>query len=67
MELAHKMNDELIPVLHLTALQFTPLVSLQLQFCPFLTLFVWQHIIYFTLEINYFSENLIKLESFVYL
>lgn len=30
------------------------------SFVPFLTLFVWQHIIYFTLEINYFSENSLK-------
>ena len=35
----------------------TGLYSYSFDIVPFLTLFVWQHIIYFTLEINYFSEN----------
>lgn len=33
------------------------LYSCSFDSVPFLTLFVWQHIIYFTLVINYFSEK----------
>lgn len=59
----HKKHTEVIPE---TALQpnsahtthySTDLCSYTFDIVPFLTLFVWQHIIYFTLEINYFSEN----------
>lgn len=38
----------------------TDLSAVSLDIVPFLTLFVWQHIVYFTLEINYFSENKFK-------
>lgn len=34
--------------------------SYSFEVVPFLTLFEWQNIIYFTLEINYFSENRLK-------
>ncbi len=42
----------------------TDLCSYRFDIVPFLTLFLWQHIIYFILEINYFSENRLKCQCF---
>lgn len=40
--------------------QLISICSYSFEVVPFLTLFEWQNIIYFTLEINYFSENRLK-------
>lgn len=43
---------------------WTTRYSTDFKLCPFSYTFVWQHIIYFNLEINYFSEKKSKFQCF---